>query len=121
MQHRNISFSSIKVNAWNEIGEIPNVDTEWRAPTQHSKLDLDSNRCNICYYKHTIIGCDPCKFLLDPNGLFNTEENLANINFFEFFGLEPSLDVDTKELHQLHIKYQGVLHPDKFVMGSEEI
>ena len=44
--------------------------------------------------------------------------NINHINYFQFYNLEPSIDIDPFTIQKLYISYQRVLHPDKFVMSE---
>lgn len=64
------------------------------------------NTCHICYYNSTkLIKCHPCHFLLDPELLSQNHEEITAMNYFEFFGLQPRLDLDLSALQKTYISY----------------
>lgn len=52
---------------------------------------LFSSLCTTCVHQHSKIGCNPCQYLEDPQAL-------RQINYFQFFCIEPRFDIDSKLL-----------------------
>mmetsp|Transcript_14911 Transcript_14911/g.10814 ORF Transcript_14911/g.10814 Transcript_14911/m.10814 type:complete len:99 (+) Transcript_14911:193-489(+) len=59
-----------------------------------------------------MIDCNPCQYLKDP-------ATVQTLNYFEFFCMEPSFDVDFRKLNLQYKEFQKLLHPDKFNLASE--
>ena len=55
-----------------------------------------STKCTICHFGHEIVGCNPCQYLINPNGLKAT-------NYYQFYCVQPALDLNHKEMQKLYI------------------
>ena len=44
--------------------------------------------------------------------------SLLNLNYFEIFGIEAKITIDTKHLNSQYLTLQSKFHPDKFVNAS---
>lgn len=57
--------------------------------------------------------CGNCNFLKDPN-------ILTSIDYFEFFGIKQTFNIDQEILDKRFHDLQRVFHPDKFASGEDE-
>lgn len=63
--------------------------------------------CNICYYKHQKLECNPCRYLENPS-------TLKEVDYFTFFCLEKRYDLDKPTLVSQFKLFQKFIHPDRF-------
>ena len=68
-------------------------------------------KCAVCVHAHTKLPCNPCKYLENP-------DSLNSINYFDFFCLhDKHFQIDFQSLKDTYMRYQSVLHPDKFTLA----
>ena len=81
----------------------PVADSFFDSITTKRSFAHDPSKCSICYYKHAIVGCNPCKFLEEPDLLKETVESLPMVDYFHFYGMAPGLEINLSELQKLYI------------------
>ena len=68
--------------------------------------------CNICYYKHQKLECNPCRYLENPSAL-------KEVDYFTFFCLDKRYDLDKPTLVSQFKLFQKFIHPDRFSQAKD--